>query len=73
MNSTSKDFDWHRKGVYAAVAPDNTLLWGTFAADGYSARAELIRQINRPWSSMAMDGYVIREFVAAESIQLCLF
>jgi hypothetical protein len=62
MNSTYTTFDWHAKGVYVAHDPQGHVLWGTFADNAYSSRSELIRQVNRPWSAMRMDGYVIHAY-----------
>lgn len=63
MNDHHEDFDWFKEGIYVAVDPHGLTLWGTFAGNGHGARAELIRQINRPWSVMAKEGFVIVELI----------
>ncbi len=62
MNSTYTTFDWHAKGVYVAHDPHGNVMWGTFADNAYSSRSELLRQVNRPWSALRMDGYVIHQY-----------
>lgn len=62
MNSTYTTFDWHAKGVYVAHDPSGNVLWGTFADNAYSSRSELLRQVNRPWSVLRAEGYVIHAY-----------
>lgn len=62
MNSTYTTFDWHAKGVYVAHDPHGNVMWGTFADNAYSARAELVRQVNRLWSVLKAEGYVIHAY-----------
>ncbi len=62
MNSTHEDFDWHAPGVYVAHTPQGGIMWFTFADTAYSARSELLRGANRPWSALHMDGYTIQAY-----------
>lgn len=68
MNSTNPDFDWHARGVHVALTPSGAIIWGTFADTAYSARSELVRQVNLPWSVMRGKGYAIRTYELADPV-----
>lgn len=73
MNNQHEGFDWHKEGVFVALDPQGLVLWGTFASTGYSARSELVRQLNRRWSVMNEEGFVIVELIQRCPRQLEMF
>jgi hypothetical protein len=61
MNSLDSDFDWHRQGVFIAVQ-NNVPFFEAVANTGYGCRAELVRAVNRRWSVLQAEGWVIQEY-----------
>ena len=61
MNSLDPDFDWHRQGVFIATH-DGAPFFGSIASNGYGCRVELVRALNRPWSALQGEGWVVQEY-----------
>jgi hypothetical protein len=61
-NSTQPDFDWHRNGVWMALA-DGAAILDTVANTPHGSRAALLRKVNRRWSALQEAGFVIQSFM----------
>lgn len=61
MNSRDPDFDWHRNGVFIATH-NGAPFFDAVANTGYGCRAELVRALNRRWSVLQAEGWVVQEY-----------
>lgn len=62
MTDTSIILDsWHKQGNWAAFDKDGVAVPESFAATGYSARAEAVRALNKRWSGLLELGYYVQE------------
>lgn len=63
MNSNDPHFDWHEHGVWIAVKDGEPVL-STANETPYGCRAELLRMVNKRWSVLKDEGFVIQSFAA---------
>ena len=64
MNSNCQGFDWHKPGLYLAVRPNGELVFTSAALTAYSCKAELIHVVNRRWTDLKAEGWVVQAFAA---------
>lgn len=54
--------DMHKHGCFAVKTPQGEVLFETFAATAYSARAAFLSRQPGPWSRAEAQGYTLAEF-----------
>lgn len=64
LNSNQPDFDWHERGVWVAIHPEDGPDTQFAASTPWSCRAELMRALGKPWKALC-GAWVIQKFVEA--------
>lgn len=64
LNSNQPDFDWHERGVWIAIHPEDGPDTQFAAATPWACRAELMRALGRPWEALR-GAWMIQKFVEA--------
>ncbi len=50
--------DWHESGVWIMYTKDGAHAADNWFITAYSCRADFVRNVNRPWSVLATQGYL---------------